>query len=107
MLALSQALETIRDFVLAVEGYGQAAEASGQEQSQLWTVALVCLIGSSSISGCLQIEFERTSKMTGADLAGETSLSCSFWRSLTLLIWQYRLELATWVFHFFLVCIRR
>ena len=52
-------------------GRGEALEASEQEQGLSWKQAVVRLIGGSSILGCLQAELERTSKLTGADLAGE------------------------------------
>ena len=74
MLALAQALGTIHACISAVEGHGEALEASEQEQGLSWKEALVRLIGGSSISGCLQVELERTSKLTGADLAGENQL---------------------------------
>ncbi len=78
-------METIHVFtLLAMEGHGEALEALEQEQGLSWKQALVRLIGGSSISGCLLVEFERTSKLTGADLAGENQPSCHFRRLMTL-----------------------
>ena len=71
MLALAQALEIIHALFRAVVGHGEAPEAHRHEQGLLWKVALVRLIGGSSISGCLQTELGRRSKLTGTDLAGE------------------------------------
>ena len=77
--ASAQALEIAQEFtLLAMEGHGEALEASEQEQGLSWKQALVRLIGSSSISGCLRVELERTSKLTGADLAGENQPQLPF-----------------------------